>query len=87
MWWLVFRAEHGLDFFFKVFKGAEMESKILMGLLLALVLAVFLNALSFRYRMVELQQHMGFVSTAYVIDNWTGRMWRCSLQECKRTID
>ena len=86
MWWLVFRAEHWLDFFFKVFKGAEMESKILMGLLLALVLAVFLNALSFRYRMIELQRGDS-LSQAYVIDNWTGRMWRCIVEQCQRTID
>ncbi len=63
-----------------------MESKILLGLLLALVLAVFLNALSFRYRIVELQRGEA-LSQAYVIDNWTGRMWRCILQQCARTID
>lgn len=83
---IIVRAERWLDSFFKCFEGIKMESKILMGLLLALVLAVFLNALSFRYRMVELQRD-GALSQAYIIDNWTGRMWRCYLEKCGRTID
>jgi len=48
-----------------------MESKLMPGLLVALIFGVFLTALSFRYRMVEAASH------AYVIDNWTGRMWVC----------
>jgi len=60
-----------------------MEQKTIRLLLIILLLVLGLNALSFRYRMLEVRGGE-FLSDAYIIDNWTGRMWLCRGFNCMR---
>jgi hypothetical protein len=58
-----------------------MEQKTVKLLLIILLLVLGLNALSFRYRMLGVRAGE-FLSDAYIIDNWTGRMWLCRGVNC-----
>ena len=65
-----------------------MQTKIIYALLAALILAVALNALSLRYRMVAAGSggEVGRIHT-YVLDNWTGRMWFCRVNGCGPVVE
>jgi hypothetical protein len=54
----------------------NMNQKAIWAFVIAFVLIGILHALSFRYRVTELHDPK-VRSLAYVIDNWTGRMWLC----------
>lgn len=66
-----------------------MQPKIIYALLAALILAVALNALGLRYRMVAAGSggDPGRIR-AWVLDNWTGRMWSCDHNsQCQSVVD
>ena len=58
------------------------EKLLLVGLLVLLIIAIFLNALSFRYHMAAPRADLFGV---YIIDNWTGRVWLCAGRGCGLT--
>ena len=64
-------------------EGKPLKYKYIVLALLAA--ALFLNALSFRYRIVSVSagERAGL---AYIIDNWTGKLWLCGGVDCQPTI-